>query len=187
MLIPGQSTGAGRKGPDFMTPKQFNQLIVLPGSSVMRQMDCPEARVLLMAIAGQESGLSQRLQEPTPVARGYWQCEQSGAVLDVLTSDQTGPMLHSVCTLFDIPSGLDVVFEAIAWHDLLAFSVARMALWLNPAALPGVGDAAAGWNYYVDTWRPGKPRPDAWADAYATALVEATPAAPVPTPQAAIV
>ncbi len=152
-----------------MTPQAFLRGIVEPAAGLLGDRNSPDARCLLLAIAGQESEWEQRLQEPVAYARGFWQCEKNGAVLEVLTNDATKDPIANICRALCIPTGLDKVFEAIAWNDALAYVVARLNLWLDPQALPAIGDAGGSWDCYVRTWRPGKPDQSRWQDIYPAA------------------
>lgn len=128
--------------------------------------DTPEARCLMTAIAGVESGWSARVQVPNGQAHGFWQCEEHGAVLDVLTRPSVAPIMAAVCTSLEINRGLTDVFEAIVYNDTLAYAVARLTLYLDPTALPAIGDEEGSWQYYLSNWRPGKPDRDRWAIVY---------------------
>lgn len=151
-----------------MIPERFYQRVIVPGAAAFPFVDTPLSRLLLMAIAGQESGWSARLQFPVPYARGYWQFEAAGVGYVI-----GRPELVASCADLDIP--LSHVHEAIAWNDLLAYAVARMTLWLDPAALPIHGDCAGGWDYYLRCWRPGRPRPDDWSGCYRQAMTAMLP------------
>ncbi|HTB47035.1 MAG TPA: hypothetical protein VK741_25685 [Acetobacteraceae bacterium] len=159
-----------------MTPAQFLPIIA-HAAPLLARYDTPAARCLLLAIAGQESEWSRRLQVPVPYARGFWQCEKNGAVLAVTTGEATRPLMVQICQALCIPTGLDQVFEAVAWCDDLAYCVARLALLPDPAPLPAIGDAAGAWDYYLRVWAPGTPRPESWPDRYgAAAALMTTPA-----------
>jgi hypothetical protein len=151
-----------------MTPAQFLPIIER-AAPLLPQYDSPEARCLLLAIAGQESGWSQRLQVPVAYARGFWQCEKNAMVLGVLTHEYTRPVMADLLEKLRIPPGLDAVFEAIAWNDDLAYCTARLALVLDPAPLPAIGNGHAAWEYYLGNWRPGTPRPETWPGCYGAA------------------
>lgn len=153
-----------------MTPAVFLNSIIAPRAGLLPAHDSPEARCLLLAIAGQESGWSQRLQEPVPDGRGFWQCERLGATFAVVTGDVTRPLIYGICDSLCIPKGLDQISEALAWNDTLAYWVARLFLWMDPPALPALGDADAAWATYLRVWRPGKPRPETWAGRYASSV-----------------
>jgi hypothetical protein len=153
-----------------VTPAEFQARILAPSAARFPFRDSPEARALLLAIAGQESGWSERVQDGGP-ARGFWQFEKNGGVLGVLTHALTGDMLKAHCAALAISPGLDTIYEAIAWCDPLAYALARLLVWTDPAPLPTVGDAAGGWSYYERLWRPGKPDAARWTDRYAEALL----------------
>ena len=153
-----------------MTPLAFHNAIIVPAARLLPDHDSPEARCLLLAIAGQESGWQFRVQLPEGWARSFWQCEKNGAVVAVLTSEPTRDKIVQICTALCIPPGLDTVFEAIAWNDALAYCLARLNLLLDPAPLPAIGERDAAWETYRRVWRPGKPAPDRWEAAYETAV-----------------
>lgn len=163
-----------------MTPQAFLASIITPRAGLLPQHDMPEARCLLLAIAGQESAWLHRLQEPVPFARGFWQCEKHGAVIAVLTSEATRETIGGVCDALSISRGLDTVFEAIAWNDTLAYCIARLTLVLDPTPLPAIGDEQAAWATYTRVWRPGHPRLETWPERYgASAALFGPAAAPV--------
>src|SRR5262245_38910235 len=85
------------------------------------------AIVLAMAIAGQESDWSARLQHGGP-ARSYWQFEGAGGGVGQLFQ-VTPTQLGAVCRSLEIPYDVNTVFQAMAWNDLLACSMARLLLW----------------------------------------------------------
>lgn len=156
--------------PSFLFHNVIDPL--LPLLSLTADINIPasdNAAVLLLATAGQESSWKYRLQQGGP-ARSYLQME-GGAASGLAGLFKLFPSkVSAICSGFDVPCNLTTVFEAIAWHDPVAFSMGRLLYWSNPAPLPAVGDAAGSWQYYLDTWRPGAPRPDAWPAVYATSL-----------------
>jgi hypothetical protein len=116
-----------------MTPTALYTSAIVPALALLPpSMGSEEAQVVLLAIAGQESDWSQRLQQPVPWARSYWQMEKTGAVVEVLTNPATVSHLTAVCAALDVPVNLDTLYEAIAWHDVLATALARLALWASP-------------------------------------------------------
>jgi hypothetical protein len=125
------------------------------------------ARVLLLVISGQESNWKYRLQNNGP-ARSYWQFEKGGGLAGVF--NLFPKKVAAICSGFDVPCDLTTIFEAMAWHDQLAASMARLLLWSDPRPLPVVGDANGAWQYYLDTWRPGLPHLGTWPTVYETAL-----------------
>ena len=144
-----------------MIPEKFYQQVMLPGIAAFPFMDTPLSRILLLAIAGQESGWSERLQQPIPYARGYWQFETGGISALIGNAE-----LIAFCIANDIPISVATLHEAVAWSDNLAYTIARLTLWQDPLALPAHGDCEGCWNYYLRCWRPGRPRPDDWAPLY---------------------
>lgn len=154
-----------------MTPGTFLALALRPACALLgpRFVD-PRAEVLLLAICLQESGLQYRRQLHGP-ARGFAQFELIG-VEDVLTRATSAAAAQALLAELAYPlwSPAPVVHAAIEHNDLLACGIARLALFNLPQPLPTVGAAEAGWAQYLAVWRPGKPRPTAWAGHYARAV-----------------
>jgi hypothetical protein len=159
-----------------MSPDLFFSSILLPSANIFSATVpkpapslAPEALVLLMAIAGQESNWSSRLQQNGP-ARGFWQFEKNEATLGLLTLSATRNSAMAFCAALDIPSDLATVDTAMAWNDPLAFAMARLLLWSDPAPLPAVGDQDTAINYYQRLWRPGAFAPSRRPTNYAAAV-----------------
>jgi hypothetical protein len=147
-----------------MTPDIFYQAIVLPGFSLVPPaMRSREAGAQVLRIAGQESAWTFRDQQPLPIARGYWQFERLGGCLNVLTNKKLRALTLTVCAVCGVPPGLDEVYNALDKNDRLAFCLARINLWADPAPLPAIEDEQAGWDYYLRNWRPGKPDRERWS------------------------
>lgn len=157
-----------------MTPDLFYARIYLPSvvaltHDVTWRSDTTQSRCLLMAIAGQESAWTDRSQVPGGQAHGFWQCEQGGVVHGVMVG-AFAAVLANVCDDYQIPNDEASVFAAIEYHDPLAYTVARLALRMDPGALPLVGDVEGAWNTYLRVWRPGKPSRDRWSVVYPQAV-----------------
>lgn len=147
-------------------------LLLLPA-----RMDTRAARVMLVAIAGQESSLAHRWQvvdrkrpEDRGPARGLWQFERGGGVRGVLTHPHTRDHARRVCHERDVISETGSVFERLEHDDVLAAAFARLLLWADSKPLPEVGQQDEAWRLYVSAWRPGAPHPDVWPNHYATAV-----------------
>lgn len=153
-----------------MTPADFYKTVLAPAAVAFNpdMYDSIEARCLLLAIAGQESAWSCRIQQPIGYARGFWQCEEFGAVAGVLSGRPT--QMAKVCQLFAVSPDRATVFEAIAYHDALAYTVARFALAMDPLKLPAVGDQTGSYQTYLRVWNPGKPDAARWAGVYPKAV-----------------
>jgi hypothetical protein len=163
-----------------MTPADFVTTVLDPGLLLLNRVggiwSDDRARVLLVAIAGQESGIASRRQQPGP-ARGWFQFEKGGAVSGVLQHPLTAGAAARVCAELDIPADIPTVYEAIAWSDELSVAFARLLLWIDPAELPAVGVQDIAYKIYIRCWRPGAPRPASWPARYADAVaaVKANP------------
>ena len=128
-------------------------------------MSSQPARVIMLAIAYQESALQHRRQVGGP-ARGYWQFEQGGGVRGVLRHTASQPHIRKVLAALDYDpnSEASACYSAIEHNDILAASFARLLLWTDAETLPS--DENAAWDLYLRTWRPGKPHPGKWAQNY---------------------
>lgn len=156
-----------------MTPKDLLVDAIDPAHAMLERLagvkSDNRARVLSLAIAGQESAWAARRQGGGGPARSYWQFEgRGGGVGEVFA--KTPKQLSAICTELDIPFDIATVFEAMAWNDVLAASMARLLLWQDPKALPAVGSVEEGWQYYLSNWRPGAPHPGVWPGRYGTAM-----------------
>lgn len=162
-----------------ISPEGALRRIIAPALELLpAKMGSDEALVMLVAIALQESGLDSRDQDD-PLnrigpARGLWQFEQRGGVRDVLTHQATQGYARQLCGSRACPATERSVFLALGGDDILAAGFARLLLWPDPDALPGIGDADGAWRYYVANWRPGKPRPLHWPGHYALATQAVT-------------
>ncbi|MCT8281768.1 hypothetical protein [Xanthomonas translucens] len=132
-------------------------------------MDSPPARVLMLAIALQESGLTARHQVGGP-AHGLWQFEAGGGVRGVLTHSASQRRARALCELHGIAPTVAAMYDAIEGDDLLAAGFARLLLWTLPLALPAIGDEQGAWEQYIEAWRPGQPHRDRWASVYPLAV-----------------
>lgn len=158
-----------------MTPETFYSRIVEPtlqymaGSPSIAIPVTDSARVLVMAIAGQESRWKERRQIGGP-AHSYWQFERGGGVAGLFGHPATKLKLGTVCAALDIEYDPDVVYEAMIWNDTLACAMARLLLYSDPAPLPAYWDKIAGWQYYERNWRPGAPHPETWSALFEQSL-----------------
>lgn len=161
-----------------MTPiQEFAKKIIVDclTSPLMTAFDSREARVLLGGIGFQESRFEYRKQVGGP-AHGFWQFERGGGVNGalhahhVLIHAATEPHAAAVCAYRGVSPDAESVYQAIVDDDYLACAFARLLLWSDPDPLPPINDVRAGWNYYVNNWRPGKPKLASWPAMYARAM-----------------
>ena len=129
-------------------------------------MDTPQARVMLLAIGLQESGLEHRYQvlnggRKGP-ARGLWQFERGGGVVGVLTHKASRKLAQEVCAHRGVPAASYEAWQALEHDDVFAAAFARLLLWTDPLPLPHVNDQTGAWGLYERVWKPGKPHPDRW-------------------------
>jgi hypothetical protein len=159
--------------------------IIQPAMGLLpARMGSATAEVLLLAIALQESGLSTRWQVTAPAkpakkgpARGLWQFELGGGCAEVTTHPSLGAQTRAVCVVRGWQATAPAIYEAIERDDILAAALARLLLWVQPNALPEMGDEEGAWRAYLRGWRPGKPHRDRWSQNYPRALraFEASP------------
>lgn len=156
-----------------MTPSAFYSEIMAPAARMLANLspylDSPQARCIMLAIAGQESAWDERRQVPGGEARGFWQCEADGMLSGVMFGPQRA-VLTNVCKLYSVPTDPDSLFEALAWNDPLAYTVARLGLWMDRPPLPAIGGQDVAYQTYLRVWRPGKPSADRWKVVYLQAV-----------------
>lgn len=131
-------------------------------------MSSPSAEVMLLAIGLQESRLTHRRQINGP-ARGLWQFERGG-VLGVLQHRASRPYALALCKTRGVEATAEAVYGALEHDDVLAAGIARLLLWTDAMPLPAVGEVSAAWDYYLRTWRPGKPHRHTWDVLYGRAM-----------------
>ncbi len=155
-----------------MTPKDILVNAVEPALAMLAKQGVfsdDRARVLIMAVFGQESAWQYRQQIGGP-AHGLGQFEKGGGVVGVLTHPASRDKIKAVCAELGVPCDAESVYEAMVENDVLAAAMARLLLWTDPTPLPAVGAVQAAWEYYARNWRPGAPHPEAWAARYKTAI-----------------
>jgi hypothetical protein len=139
-------------------------------------MDTPEARVILLSIGLQESRFAYRRQivngQPTGPARSFWQAERGGGMVHgVRTHPLTKGLANFLYAARQVRPATDhAIWNAIENDDVLAAGLARLLLYTDPHRLPALGDVQGAWDYYVRTWRPGKPHRLTWDALYRRAL-----------------
>lgn len=162
-----------------ISPVDFNNLILTKAFEVLPpQMDSKEARVLLTAIALQESGLAHRWQvvdakrpQLRGPARGLLQFElgsniSRGGVWGVFLHPASAGLLRQLCAARGVVCEPSEIWRAIEHDDVLAAGLARLLLWTDPRSLPEPDDVDGSWALYLRTWRPGKPHFRTWAGFY---------------------
>ncbi len=147
-----------------MTPRQFHDLCVMSGLSLLPPvMTSPEARVLLVAIAMQETGLVTR-SEVGGSAFGFYQFMEIG-VDGVFSHAETGHLAADVAKVLQIPID-ENFYEAVRWNDHMGTVLARLNLWPDPAPLPALGQEMEAFRYYERIWRPKVAVHARWPAAY---------------------
>lgn len=148
-------------------------LALLPARMTTQRAVC-----MLLAIGGQESGFSTRVQRPRAPggvpgpARSFWQFEEGGGVKGVLTHPSTTTPAALLCQARGVQAEKHAVWMAMATDDVLGAGMARLLLFADYKPLPELGDVDGAWDCYVRNWRPGEPHRDRWDANYAAALAE---------------
>jgi len=155
------------------TPQIVLGKVIVPALELLpAQMDSPQARVMLVAIMLQESGLRTRQQQNGP-AHGLAQCEQPVMQL-LLDNPASAKLVRELCHSRAVAPVASDMYWAVLTDDIFAAAIARLILWCDPAPLPAVGDADEAWACYLHVWGPGKPRPQDWPNNYRAALSAVT-------------
>lgn len=132
------------------------------------KMTSDKARVMLLAIALQESRITHRKQIGGP-AKSFLQFESGGGVKGVMSHKASTEHAKSLCSALAVPFDRASIFQAMEFNDVLAFGLGRLLLYTDPKALPEIGDAQAAWDLYLRVWRPGRPHRQTWDELYAVA------------------
>jgi hypothetical protein len=140
--------------------------------------DSKEARVMLLAMALQESRFEHRRQlvgsppKPTGPAKSFWQAEIGGGMVrGVRLHKSTLKIAAEVYKARNVaPNDVDI-WNAIENDDVLACALARLLLWTDPNPLPAIGNAEQAWQLYLRVWRPGKPHRASWDALYRQSVV----------------
>ena len=158
-----------------MTPERLLNLAIIPALQELQLCgisDTPEARRFVLAIALQESRLAHRRQViagagETGPAASFWQFEQGGGCRGVLTHFLVAPCMRRMCIEFNVTPTPQGLWEAMRYQDVIGAIAARLLIYTLPDKLPTTPEQ--GWEQYIDVWRPGKPHPETWAQAWAIA------------------
>jgi len=135
--------------------------VIKPGLALLpEKMNTPEAVAMLLTIGKQESRFEHRKQINGP-ARGFFQFEKGGGVRGVLKHPATKHTIQGVISRLGINA--EDCYDCLATDDALATVFARLLLFTHPKPMPLLeSDPEESWQYYIDTWRPGKPHRETW-------------------------
>jgi hypothetical protein len=129
------------------------------------------AERMLLAIGWQESRFLYRDQVDTGPAvmgpaTGFWQFERGGGVHGVMRHHATRGAAMDRAAMAGVAFDAQAIWAAFTKprHDRLAAAFARLLLWSDPRPLPD--SEAVAWDYYLRTWRPGKPHAKTWPEAW---------------------
>ena len=137
------------------------------------KMESDKATLMLLAIGMQESRFLTRKQINGP-ARSYWQFEVGG-VSGVLRHKASKQAALAVCDARGVRPVAEEVHAALEFDDVLGACFARLLLYTDPKPLPDIGEADEAWEFYLRTWRPGKPHRHTWGGLYLAAMGEVLP------------
>lgn len=157
------------------------RLGVIPALEMLPpHFDTPDARTLMLAIGLQESRFKYRRQMGNGPARSFYQFEERGGVLGILTHSASKTHMMRVCNIRNVPFKTRDVWVAMEHDDVLAAFCCRMLLWTDPRPLPQAADRDGGWAYYIRNWQPGKPHPASWPDLHNKARLFIDNSLPLP-------
>ena len=136
------------------------------------KMDTLEARRQQAAIGWQESKYLTRVQYGGGPAHSYWQMEETGGVHGVMNFKADGgkiaALARSVCHTRGVPFVRHDVWKALATDDVLGAALCRLLMYTDAYPVPKT--EKEGWSMYLRTWRPGRPHPEYWPQAWAFGL-----------------
>lgn len=154
-----------------MTPAQLITNVLDPAFEWLpERMDSAGARVMMIAMALQESMLAYRRQMGNGPAKGLWQNERGGGVLGSLSHPASKHHMQRLCEEFEVSFDSTSVWNRLETDDVFAAIQSRLLLWTDAQALPPIHDQNAAWRLYMRVWRPGKPHPDKWPENHARAV-----------------
>lgn len=158
-----------------MIPALFLTSVLVPDLTWLEQTVGPrppnsnEVRLLLLAIAGQESSWQDIRQVDEGAGIDPWQM-QGNTVSEILANPATTALALKICLALNVKPRPGLIWDNFLSNTRLAVAFARLDLWANPAPLPPYGNQGAGYQYYLDTWRPGAPSRTRWTTVYSGAL-----------------
>lgn len=151
-----------------MSMLELTRQYILPAALALLpdKMRSREAERMVLCIALQESRFQHRRQIGGP-ARGFWQFEREG-VLRLMHHQATKEHLRAAVLALAYDAGMasdDISLHAAIEHnDVLACVLARLNIWWLPQPLPTT--EAEAWEQYLKSWRPGRARPETWAECW---------------------
>lgn len=155
-----------------MTPEDFYRVILVPAADFARSihapLDTPEARVAMMATAGYESNWTDRAQQPSRIALGFWMNQENAVRL--LQQSPFGRDLGNACRALAIPfPGPALIHAASEWNDAIAYFIARGLAWCDPHPLAAIGDEEGAWQGYLRAQNPDVRNRARWSRVYQAA------------------
>lgn len=161
-----------------ISPDNLLSEIIEPALSMLPpRMTSDSARLMLIAIAKQESDINARRQFGNGPARSLWQFERGGGVKGVMNHESVRDLTKMLCAAKKVPFDSTAIWSYMEKDDVFAACMARLLLWTDPLPMPSPdhdGEHAA-WGLYARVWRPGKPHPEKWPHNWGVALVTVLP------------
>lgn len=158
-----------------MTPNAFLAQELLPALAWLELVVGPvppasrQARIMLLAIPGQESLWENVQQFGGGPGRGFYQDEPETCGL-VLNNPASSGMMHMVCNALAVAPNQQAIYAALLGQPKLQVALSRGDLFCDPRPLPAYGDSRGAWIYYKRDWGPGDPHPAIWDGIYAQAI-----------------
>jgi hypothetical protein len=158
-----------------MTPTAFLAQELLPALAWLEQVVGPvppasrQARIMLLAMPGQESLWQNVQQSGGGPGRGFYQDEPETCG-EVLNNPASSLMMLKVCAALGILATGAAIYMTLLGQPKLQVALSRGDLFCDPRPLPAYGDARGAWTYYKRDWGPGDPHPAIWDGIYAQAI-----------------
>lgn len=139
---------------------------ILPALRLLPERMTSESAVRMILAVGLQESLFEHRQQIRGPARSHYQFEPAG-LEGVLTHHASAEYAQGLCRVLGYEPDVTDVYRAIEHNDCLAAGFARLLLWRHPDPLPTT--AGEGCDYYLELWRPGRPRRALWASHWASA------------------
>lgn len=157
-----------------MHPTLYHNYVVKPAIELYRDLTLHDTQPLsyepailaqqIIAVSYQESKIIARRQYGSGPARGYLQYEPSGVILDIMFRGWG----RKFATHFDLLKPSDPrlaaseLYKAVEYNDQLGVLMFIDKYQLHRIPLKPESTEEQRWNFYLETWGPGKPRPAKW-------------------------
>lgn len=151
-----------------LTPAQYLGIVSATYAKFGPKYSAPEAQLMCVATALQETRLQTRVQTNGP-ARGFTQTQEN-SIADVKNNPASKVLFCKWCDILGIPYDPTRIYGRLTSRDDVDAAMFRLRLWCEPKPIPAIGDMTGAWLAYCDVQRPGKPDLSRWEQVYPQAL-----------------